>query len=64
MVVDLDGTGVSVKLIIPGAIDTEIWDQPDNDAPSTTGPKSHPRRSRPASSRPSTAMLSSTTCPT
>ncbi len=42
MVVDLDGTGVSVKLIIPGAIDTEIWDQPDNDAPLYDGPKEPP----------------------
>jgi len=42
MVVDLDGTGVVVKLIIPGAIDTEIWDQPDNDAPLYDGPKEPP----------------------
>jgi short-subunit dehydrogenase len=42
MVVDLDGTGVSVKLIIPGAIDTEIWDQPGNDAPLYDGPKEPP----------------------
>ena len=42
MVVDLDGTGVSVKLIIPGAIDTEIWDQPVNDAPLYDGPKEPP----------------------
>jgi short-subunit dehydrogenase len=42
MVVDLDGTGVDVKLIIPGAIDTEIWDQPDNDAPLYDGPKEPP----------------------
>ena len=42
MAVDLDGTGVSVKLILPGAIDTEIWDQPDNDAPLYDGPKEPP----------------------
>ena len=30
---DLWGTGVEVRLINPGAIDTEIWDQPDNDPP-------------------------------
>lgn len=35
---DLYGTGVSVKLVLPGAIDTEIWDQPGNDAPLYTGP--------------------------
>ena len=46
MVVDLDGTGVSVKLIIPGAIDTEIWDQPDNDAPLYDGPKEPPEDDR------------------
>lgn len=28
---DLWGTGVRVKLILPGPIDTEIWDQPDNE---------------------------------
>ncbi len=42
MAIDLDGTGVSVKLILPGAIDTEIWDQPDNDAPLYDGPKEPP----------------------
>jgi short-subunit dehydrogenase len=35
---DLWGTGVSVRLVIPGAIDTEIWDQPDNDPPGFSGP--------------------------
>ena len=39
MAIDLDGSGVSVKLILPGAIDTEIWDQPGNDAPLYDGPK-------------------------
>ena len=38
MAADLHGTGVSVRLVLPGAIDTEIWDQPDNDAPLYTGP--------------------------
>ncbi len=33
MAVDLHSTGVSVKLIQPGPVDTEIWDQPDNDDP-------------------------------
>jgi short-subunit dehydrogenase len=42
MAIDLDGTGVTVKLILPGAIDTEIWDQPDNDAPLYEGPKEPP----------------------
>jgi short-subunit dehydrogenase len=39
MAVDLHGTGVSVKLIEPGPVDTEIWDQPDNDDPIYDGPK-------------------------
>ncbi len=42
LALDLDGTGVSVKLILPGAIDTEIWDQPDNDDPLYDGPKESP----------------------
>ncbi len=40
MAVDLHRTGISVKLIEPGPVDTEIWDQPDNDAPIYDGPKS------------------------
>jgi short-subunit dehydrogenase len=39
---DLVGTGVDVRLVLPGAIDTEIWDQPDNDAPIYDGPKDPP----------------------
>jgi short-subunit dehydrogenase len=39
MAVDLHGTGISVKLIEPGPVDTEIWDQPDNDDPIYDGPK-------------------------
>jgi short-subunit dehydrogenase len=37
--VDLHDTGVSVKLIEPGPVDTEIWDQPDNEDPLYQGPK-------------------------
>jgi len=33
LALDLWDTGVDVRLIIPGPIDTEIWDQPDNDDP-------------------------------
>jgi short-subunit dehydrogenase len=39
MAVDLHGTGISVKLIEPGPVDTEIWDQPDNETPLYQGPK-------------------------
>ncbi|MGB8389841.1 SDR family NAD(P)-dependent oxidoreductase [Mycobacterium sp.] len=39
MAVDLHGTGISVKLIEPGPVDTEIWDQPDNEKPLYQGPK-------------------------
>ena len=42
MAIDLDRSGVSVKLILPGTIDTEIWDQPDNDPPLYDGPKDPP----------------------
>jgi short-subunit dehydrogenase len=38
MAVDLFGTGVEVKLVLPGPIDTEIWDQPGNDAAHYEGP--------------------------
>ncbi len=31
MRVDLHGTSIDVKLVLPGPIDTEIWDAPDND---------------------------------
>jgi len=33
MALDLWHTGVDVRLVLPGAIATEIWDQPDNDPP-------------------------------
>ncbi|KQH76750.1 short-chain dehydrogenase [Mycobacterium gordonae] len=42
MAIDLADTGVSVKLIQPGPVDTEIWDQPDNEPPAYTGPKVTP----------------------
>jgi short-subunit dehydrogenase len=42
LAVDLHDTGVSVKLIQPGPVDTEIWDQSDNDAPIYDGPKVPP----------------------
>ena len=38
MALDLWDTGVDVRLILPGAIATEIWDQPGNDAPVFEGP--------------------------
>jgi short-subunit dehydrogenase len=39
MAVDLHGTGVSVKLIEPGPVDTEIWDQPGSEEPLYQGAK-------------------------
>jgi short-subunit dehydrogenase len=39
MAVDLQGTGVSVKLIEPGPVDTEIWDHPGSEEPLYDGPK-------------------------
>jgi short-subunit dehydrogenase len=39
MAVDLHGTGVVVKLIEPGPVDTEIWDQPGSEKPLYQGPK-------------------------
>ena len=42
MAVDLWDTAVEVRLVLPGAIDTEIWDQPGNDPPLYDGPKESP----------------------
>jgi short-subunit dehydrogenase len=39
MHVDLTGTGVAVRLVQPGPVDTEIWDQPGSEAPRYDGPK-------------------------
>ena len=38
MAIDLYDTGVDVKLVLPGPIDTEIWDQPGNDPAFYDGP--------------------------
>jgi short-subunit dehydrogenase len=38
MRIDLHGTGVEVKLALPGPIETEIWDLPDNDKAKYDGP--------------------------
>ena len=37
--VDLWETGIKIRLVNPGPIDTEIWDMPDNDDPIYDGPK-------------------------
>ncbi|ORW97960.1 short-chain dehydrogenase [Mycobacterium sp. IEC1808] len=39
MAVDLHGSGVVVKLIEPGPVDTEIWDHPGSEEPLYQGPK-------------------------
>jgi len=39
MAVDLHGSGVAVKLIEPGPVDTEIWDQAGSEEPLYQGPK-------------------------
>jgi short-subunit dehydrogenase len=38
MAIDLYDTGVAVKLVLPGPIETEIWDVPDNDPAFYDGP--------------------------
>jgi short-subunit dehydrogenase len=38
MAIDLHDTGVEVKLVLPGPIETEIWDLPDNDPALYDGP--------------------------
>src|SRR5436190_2065791 len=38
MAIDLHDTGVEVKLVLPGPIETEIWDLPDNDPALYEGP--------------------------
>ena len=42
LAVDLWDTGVTIKLVLPGAFDTEIWDQPGNDAAPYSGPLAPP----------------------
>jgi short-subunit dehydrogenase len=41
--VELDGSPIRIRLITPGAIDTEIWDLPDNNEPVYDGDKVPPR---------------------
>jgi len=38
MAIDLHDTGIEVKLVLPGPIETEIWDLPDNDPALYEGP--------------------------
>lgn len=42
MAMDLWHTGVDIRLVVPGPIDTEIWDQPGNDPPGYAGPLEPP----------------------
>lgn len=39
LALDLWGTGVRVRLIVPGPVDTEIWDHPDAEPSAYDGPK-------------------------
>jgi short-subunit dehydrogenase len=43
MAIDLASTGVRVRLVQPGPIDTEIWSLPDNEDPVYDGPKASPQ---------------------
>ena len=38
LAIDLYGTGIEVKLVLPGPIETEIWDLPENDPAQYEGP--------------------------
>jgi len=38
MAIDLHATGIEVKLVLPGPIETEIWDLPENDPSIYEGP--------------------------
>lgn len=42
LALDLWHTPVDVRLFVPGPVDTEIWDRPDNDPPRYDGPKESP----------------------
>ena len=42
MAIDLWNDPIDVRLIIPGAIDTEIWDKPTDEPPLYDGPKEPP----------------------
>ncbi|MGH9111250.1 MAG: SDR family NAD(P)-dependent oxidoreductase [Acidimicrobiales bacterium] len=42
LALDLWDSSVDIRLVIPGPIETEIWDQPDNDPPLYDGPKEPP----------------------
>jgi short-subunit dehydrogenase len=40
--IDLGGSGIDIRLVNPGAFESEIWDQPDNDPPFFDTPKAPP----------------------
>jgi short-subunit dehydrogenase len=40
--IDLAGSGVAMRIVSPGAFQSEIWDQPGSDAPFYEGPKAPP----------------------
>jgi short-subunit dehydrogenase len=41
--IDLAGTGVDIRLVLPGAFESEIWEQPENDPPFFDTPKAPPQ---------------------
>jgi short-subunit dehydrogenase len=43
LALDLWKTGLRIKLITPGAVDTEIWDRPEAEAAAYKGPMAPPR---------------------
>ena len=42
LAIDLAATPIDVRLVLPGPIDTEIWDQPTSESPIYKGPKEPP----------------------
>ena len=52
LAIDLDGAGVAVRLIEPGPIATDIWDQPGSEDPRCSWPDLEPPTRSPTASSP------------